>query len=201
MKGHHTRLSLKNSFWKYRYNILHSILPNHLRLNLCLLTFNNHPWNTMIASEQHRNIMSTSGTLITQEYNFHLKSRSNVQVVRSATPFLTFKRFLQYPQFTSRWARTLVGESPVTLWRTRHQAWPWKPSIEPQKAIISNLPSKARTPVVSIPPCKVRLSCCRTSMIAYSVVFSRSTLLFSPWLFKSVRTLFHKAFLIYIFSS
>ena len=90
----------------------------------------------------------------------------------------------------------MVGESPVT-----YDARAIRPDLEGQVlnrkrlrskgSYIQSIPRKARTPVV--------FSCWRTSLIAHSVVFSRSTLLFSPWLFKSVRTLFHKAFLIYIF--
>ena len=184
MQGHHTQSicsSHKNKFKKYRYNILHSVLPNRLRRNNRLLTFSNYPGNTMIKSEQHRNTMSTSGTLITQEYYFNLNQRAT-------TPFLAFKRFLQYPQFSYCQAQTLVGESPVT-----YDARAIRPDLEGQVlnrkrlrskgSYIQSIPRKARTPVV--------FSCWRTSLIAFSVVLSRSTLFFNPWLFKSFRILFH----------
>ena len=78
LKGHHTLSSHKNKFWKYRYNILHSVLQNCLRRNRRRLTFSSYPWNTMVYIRDHvHNTMSTSGILITQEYNFHLEPKSN----------------------------------------------------------------------------------------------------------------------------
>ena len=120
------------NFWKYRYNILYSVSLNRLRRNSRWPIFSDHPWNTMIKSEQHRNTMSTSGTLITQEYNFHLKPKSNnpisyFQTVSSISPV-----FLLLGSDIGR-------RVPSNLWRTRHQAWPWRPSIEPQKAEIQRI--------------------------------------------------------------